>query len=59
MKINIIETEFMGKKQANTIAIQKLNEYQINKIYNAADNKSKVMDYMWNKTRETISKKPT
>ena len=61
MKINITETEFLEKnpKQAKTIATQKLNEYQINKIYKAADNKSNVMDYAWNKTRETICKKPT
>ena len=38
---------------------QKVHEYQINKIYKAADKKSMVMDYVWNKTRETISKKPT
>ena len=60
MKINITETEFLEKKKTKkTIATQKLNEYQINKIYKAADNKSKVMDYVWNKTRETICKKPT
>ena len=44
MKINITETEFLEKKT---------------KQKQAADNKSKVMDYVWNKTRETICKKPT
>ena len=48
-----------GEKQAKTIATLKLNDYQINQILKAADIKSKVMDYVWNKTREPISKKPT
>jgi len=38
---------------------QKLKEYQTNKIYDAAEKKSKVQDYIWNKTRETIINKPT
>ena len=57
-----IATEFLGKppkKQVKTIATQKLNDYEINKIYKAADNESTVMECVWNITRETISKKPT
>ena len=57
MKINIIESEFLGKKQAKTIATQKINEYQINKIYKAADNKSKAMDYVWNKLEKALVRK--
>ena len=38
---------------------QKLKEYRTNKIYDAAEKKSKVQDYIWNKTRETIINKPT
>jgi hypothetical protein len=45
--------------QAKKYITQRLMEYQINKIYSAAENKSKVQDYIWNKTRETIMKKPT
>ena len=61
LKINVNNTDLLEKthKNAKILVNQKLKEYQINKIYNAAGKKSKVEDYVWNKTHETIIQKPT
>ena len=37
---------------------EKIKEYQINKIYQTAETKSKVRDYICYKTRETVTTKP-
>ena len=60
-KINVNNIDLLEKthKNAKILVNQKLKEYQINKIYNAAGKKSKVEDYVWNKTHETIIQKPT
>ena len=59
----IDEEELLTKKQpqAKKYITEKLKEYQINKIYKAAETKSKVRDYMYicNKTRATVTAKST
>ena len=56
--INEVDLLTKNLTRAKKYVTQKLKEYQANKIYSAADKKSKVQDYVWNKTRETIIKKP-
>ena len=54
----IDEEELLTKKQpqAKKYITEKLKEYQINKIYKAAEIKSKVRDYI--KTRATVTARP-
>ena len=56
----IDEEELLTKKQpqAKKYITEKLKEYQINKIYKAAETKSKVRDYICYKTRATVTAKP-
>ena len=56
----IDEEELLTKKQpqAKKYITEKLKEYQINKIYKAAETKSKVRDYICNKTRATVTARP-
>ena len=57
----IDEEELLTKKQpqAKKYITEKLKEYQINKIYKAAETKSKVRDCnICNKTRATVTAKP-
>ena len=51
--INEVDLITKHLSQAKKYVIQKLKEYQANTIYSAAEKKSKVQDYIWNKTRET------
>ena len=56
----IDEEEIMEKKQpeAKKYINKKLKEYQINKIYKTAETKSKVRDYICNKTRDAVATRP-
>ena len=58
MEINHEELMSKTKYQAKKYIIKKLKAYQIKKIYIAAENKSKVRDYVCNKTRESIAATP-
>ena len=53
VKINHEEHLSKTKNQAKKYIIEKLKACQIKKIYIAAENKSKVRDYVCNKTRES------
>ena len=46
-------------QQAKNYITSKLRKHQIMKIYRAAENKSKVRDYVCHKTTETVTKKKT
>ena len=56
-KIPIDELKTKNKEQAKKYITKKLKEYQISKIYKAAETKSKVRDYICNKTRKTMMMK--
>ena len=52
--------ELMEKnhQQAKKYITSKLRKHQMTKIYKAAENKSKVRDYVCHKTTETVTTKP-
>ena len=56
--IPIEEVLEKNQTQAKQYISNKLKEHQINKIYKAAEEKSKVRDYVCNKTRKTITERP-
>ena len=57
---NIDGEELLEKnhQQAKNYITSKLRKHQSMKIYRAAENKSKVRDYVCHKTTETVTKKP-
>ena len=59
-ELNIEIDELLSKRnlQTNKFPTSKLKEYQINKIYKAAEDKSKVRVYVCNKTKKAVMEKP-
>jgi hypothetical protein len=57
-KIPIDELKTKNKEQAKRYITKKLNDFQISKTYKAAEIKSKVRDYICNKTWKTMMMKP-
>jgi hypothetical protein len=53
-KITIDELKTKSKEQAKKYITKKFNDFQISKIYQATETKSKVRDYICNKTRKTM-----